>query len=309
MAPAAAARGPATAPSTTSSTSPTTSCSSTDSPCTPSTSTRVRGRTVVVRPAERGERFTSLDGQEHALRPPMLMIADAERAIGLAGVMGGKNSEMTNATADVLIESATFNAINTRRTANALKLRTEASLRFERGLNPELAERARPARHPPDRRDGRRCGRQGRLRRLPPQEPAPPASRSPSAASNACSAQPSPGTRPLEVLRSLGFSVEHADGGAATVAPPYWRTDVSIEEDVVEEIARTIGYDAVPQRAPCRQDARGYPPAPARSPGARPGSARRRRAAGDHLTDPRRRRTRPPHAMAPWTNPCGSPIP
>ena len=102
----------------------------------------VRDAKVIVRPAGDGERFTSLDGQEHELRPPMLMIADPERSIGLAGVMGGANSEMTDATRNVLLESATFNAINTRRTSNALKLRTDASLRFEKGLNPELAMRA-----------------------------------------------------------------------------------------------------------------------------------------------------------------------
>ena len=103
---------------------------------------QVRGGRIIVRPAGPGERFTSLDGQEHELRPPMLTIADEERAIGLAGVIGGLNSEMTGATANVLLESATFNAINTRRTAGALKLRTEASLRFEKGINPDLAERA-----------------------------------------------------------------------------------------------------------------------------------------------------------------------
>ena len=74
--------------------------------------------------------------------PPMLLIADPERAIGLAGVMGGANSAMTDTTTDVLLESATFNAINTRRTAAALWLRSEASLRFEKGLEPELAMRA-----------------------------------------------------------------------------------------------------------------------------------------------------------------------
>ena len=99
----------------------------------------VKDSTIVVRAATEGEKFITLDGEEHVLRPPMLLIADPEKAIGIAGVMGGRNSEMTDATTDLLLESATFNPINTRRTANAIKNRTEASLRFEKGLNAELA--------------------------------------------------------------------------------------------------------------------------------------------------------------------------
>ena len=202
-----------------------------------------RGK-VIVRPAAEGERFTSLDGQEHTLRPPMLMIADPERAIGLAGVMGGANSEMTESTRDVLLESATFNAINTRRTANALKLRTDASLRFEKGLNPELAERAlrRATRLILETAGGEAA--QGVCDEFPGKSPAPriPFSR---AILRRLLGADFPEAQVRGALGALGFAVEDAADGAMTVTPPYWRTDVSIEEDVIEEVARIIGYDVI----------------------------------------------------------------
>ena len=212
--------------------------------------TTVRQNTIVVRPARDGERLVSLDGQDRLLRPPMLLITDPERSIGLAGVMGGANSEMTAATTDVLLESATFNAINTRRTAQALKLRSEASTRFEKGLSPELAMRA--------------------VRRATSLILATAGGRADRGIAEAFPGKAEPLSVPLrqqrlrqvlgtdisseqvsEVLTSLGFQVEPEPGGRAgsqvlMVTPPYWRSDVSIEEDVIEELARTVGYDAVP---------------------------------------------------------------
>jgi phenylalanyl-tRNA synthetase beta chain len=207
---------------------------------------RVKDKTIVVRPARDGERFVTLDGEEHAMRPPMLLIADPERGIGVAGVMGGRNSEMSEATTDLLIESATFNAINTRRTAAALHIRTEASLRFEKGLNPELAIRAvrRATALVLETAGGVACVgisdtfpgeveslkllfTQGHMRRV--------------------LGTSFPQVQVIEVLRALGFNVGAIDEDKLLVSPPYWRTDIAIEEDVIEEIARTIGYDAVPE--------------------------------------------------------------
>ncbi len=204
----------------------------------------VRDAKVIVRPAGDGERFTSLDGQEHELRAPMLMIADPERSIGLAGVMGGANSEMTDATRNVLLESATFNAINTRRTSNALRLRTDASLRFEKGLNPELAERAvrRATRLILDTAGGEAA--QGVYDVFPNRSEPPRIPFSHESLRRVLGVD-FPAEQVSGVLASLGFAVEQGTDGAMTVVPPYWRTDVNIEEDVVEEIARIVGYDAV----------------------------------------------------------------
>ena len=204
----------------------------------------VRDGRIIVRPAAEGERFASLDGQEHTLRPPMLMIADPERAIGLAGVMGGANSEMTESTRDVLLESATFNAINTRRTANALKLRTDASLRFEKGLNPELAERAlrRATRLILETAGGEAA--RGVCDEFPGKSPAPRIPFSHAGLRRLLGAD-FPEAQVRGALDALGFAVAGAADGAMTVTPPYWRTDVSIEEDVIEEVARIIGYDVI----------------------------------------------------------------
>ncbi|MBM3939789.1 MAG: phenylalanine--tRNA ligase subunit beta [SAR202 cluster bacterium] len=213
---------------------------------------QVRRDTIVVRQARPGERFTTLDGVEHTLQPPMLLIADPERAIALAGVMGGANSEMTEATTDVLLESATFNGINIRRTAQQLKLRTEASTRFEKGLQSELAGRA-------VRRAARlilRTAGGAAMRGIADAFPAAgPANRLRLSRSGmtrligtAALFDGIPGRAPGagEVLRALGFAVQQAGHDALTVTPPYWRSDIAIEEDVIEEVARIVGYDNVP---------------------------------------------------------------
>ena len=88
----------------------------------------IKDKTIIVRAARPGEVLVSLDGERRTLSPPMLTIADADDAIGLAGIMGGANSEMHEGTTSVLIESASIDPINTRRTASALRLSTEASL-------------------------------------------------------------------------------------------------------------------------------------------------------------------------------------
>ena len=100
---------------------------------------RLRGGRIVVRRARAGERLRLIDGSEQALTPDSLVIADAEEAVAVAGVMGGAGSEVSEATTTILLEVASFDSASIRRTAAALKQRTEASTRFEKGLNPELA--------------------------------------------------------------------------------------------------------------------------------------------------------------------------
>src|SRR5439155_78042 len=97
----------------------------------------VTDATIVVRRARAGESFTTLDGQAHALDDSMLVIADPRRAIGIAGVMGGANTEVTDRTTRVLLESAWFSPVSIRRTARTLGLKTDAAYRFERGADIE----------------------------------------------------------------------------------------------------------------------------------------------------------------------------
>ncbi|MFL6291876.1 MAG: phenylalanine--tRNA ligase beta subunit-related protein, partial [Thermoanaerobaculia bacterium] len=102
---------------------------------------KLAGRRILVRRARPGEVLVTLDGAERKLTPDMLVIADAERAVGLAGVMGGADSEVTGSTTDILIEAAHFDRKRVRRTARGLGMHTDASHRFERGADPEACER------------------------------------------------------------------------------------------------------------------------------------------------------------------------
>ena len=123
---------------------------------------------IVVRRARAGEKIRTLDGAERTLTKEMCVIADASRAVAIAGVMGGADSEIGFSSRNILIESAWFDPISVRRTSKALGLRTEASYRFERGADPEMAETGFAARGGADPASGRRRnsgGRRGRVSR------------------------------------------------------------------------------------------------------------------------------------------------
>ena len=102
----------------------------------------LEGRQIIVRRAELDEKMTTLDGVERNLNPSMLVIADAERAVAIAGVMGGAETEISSSTTNVLLESANFNPLSIRKTSRALGFHTEASYRFERGADIEMARYA-----------------------------------------------------------------------------------------------------------------------------------------------------------------------
>jgi phenylalanyl-tRNA synthetase beta chain len=212
---------------------------------------------IVVRRARPGERLETLDHQVRQLDEEMLVIADSHRAVGLAGVMGGVDSEVSDDTRCIVLESANFDMKSVRRTARELKLRTDASARFERGLDPNLARDA--------------AARATRLI----------LDLSPSATVSAVAdVYPQPLTpRPLslpfaeierllgvrydpeqvvEVLSRLGFSPAlDGEGETATLhlIVPTWRSDVTLAADVVEEVARVIGYETLPERLPTGQTA------------------------------------------------------
>ncbi|HET9491888.1 MAG TPA: phenylalanine--tRNA ligase subunit beta [Methylomirabilota bacterium] len=200
--------------------------------------------TIVVRRARDGERFTTLDGQTRTLNGAMLVIADPERAIGIAGVMGGAETEVTPATTRVLLESACFAAASIRRTSRALGLLTDAAYRFERGADIEalvdasdraaqlIAEVAggtvargmvdaypRPQARP---RITLRMARLGRVLGVAP-----------------------PQAEAARIFTGLGLGVR-AQADALEVEVPSFRRDLSIEDDLVEEVIRVWGYDKIP---------------------------------------------------------------
>ncbi len=203
------------------------------------------GPGIVVRSTDSEEAFTTLDDAERTLPPGTLMICDVEQPVAVAGVMGGADSEVTGDTTSVLIESAYFDPSTIRKTAKALSLQTDSSYRFERGADRDgqLWAAARAAEliaqigggtivpgcvdvhpNPPEPRTATL-----RLSRL----------------TSLLGVELSAETA-MKHLASVGFDVEQ-DGDNLHCVIPTWRPDVSIEEDLAEEVARLYGYDAIPE--------------------------------------------------------------
>jgi phenylalanyl-tRNA synthetase beta chain len=205
-------------------------------------------RHVVVRRARPGETVVTLDGQTRALADTMLVIADPERAVAVAGVMGGGNSEVGPSTRTVLLESAYFAPGSVRRTAKALGLSTEASYRFERGADIEGLRNAldRAARLIAELGGGRVAA--GVLDAYPvPRRPVAVPLRL-ARIQQVVGACP-PRTVVADILRGLGFPATERNGDFDVVVPAF-RRDVAIEDDLVEEIARVWGYDKIPSTLP-----------------------------------------------------------
>jgi phenylalanyl-tRNA synthetase beta chain len=203
---------------------------------------------IVVRRAQRGELLRTLDGVDRTLSPEHLVIADAMRPVALAGVMGGLESEISDSTRNVLIESAWFDPGSIRRTSRHFGMHTEASHRFERGADPQATVWAAD-----------------RIAGLLSQV-------SPGSILRGClDAHPKPHTPPVitlrqraierllglavpendvdRILRALGFVLTPADGGWQVQAPSY-RLDINREVDVIEEIARIYGYEKFAPQLP-----------------------------------------------------------
>ena len=208
---------------------------------------KVRGG-IVVRRAREGEKITLLDGSVRTLDPEMLVIADEERALVIAGVMGAEDAEVDDGTSDVLIEVATFEGRNILKTSARLGLRTDASGRFERGLDPNMVDyalqrvvgmlvehtggRAAPdtlSHYPRPARPWRvelRLERAGLLLGMPVRE-----------------------GEAREVLGALGCEVAPGERGLAVTVPTF-RQDLRREADLVEELGRLIGLERVPEHLP-----------------------------------------------------------
>ena len=209
----------------------------------------LRDKKIIVRRAMAGEKLKTLDGVERELQPDMLVIADAERPVALAGIMGGEESEISSTTTEVLIESAYFDPNSVRLTARALGMDTEASRRFERGADCEGVLRAQ------DRCVQLICEIAGGV-----------------ATENAIDVYPNPvvprvitvrtkrvedltslkvETRDVDrILTGLGFEKKNESDDALTFAVPTWRVDVEQEEDLVEEVARHTGYQNIKSELP-----------------------------------------------------------
>ncbi len=200
----------------------------------------VNGGKIIVRRASEGEKLTTLDGKEHTLNANHLVIADEGRAVGLAGIMGGLNSEIVADTTDVVFESACFDGTCIRKGALALGMRTEASAKFEKGLDPmntlpavnracELVELLGAGQVVDGVIDLLNFVPQPAVLTLEPDK------------INALLGTDVPEDEMLRILRKLDFAVE---GNQVTV--PSWRGDVRRMADLAEEVARFHGYNNIP---------------------------------------------------------------
>jgi phenylalanyl-tRNA synthetase beta chain len=210
---------------------------------------RLAGRRLVVRGARSGEKLTAINNKVYDLDPSQLVIADAERPVGLAGVMGGLETEIGPTTRNVLIEAAQFDATSVRRTSRALGLFSPSSYRFERPMDPARTDWA-----------SRRCAELtlelagGTLHEgVIDVGPAAP--------------EPAPITLRLNqlprvlgipvgraeserILAALGLSPVSSTASSLTFRPPSWRSDLEREIDLIEEVARVHGYDQIPEDRP-----------------------------------------------------------
>jgi phenylalanyl-tRNA synthetase beta chain len=206
----------------------------------------IKDATVIVRRARPGEVLTTLDSVERKLTDEHLVIADANDAIGLGGVIGGANSEISENTVNVLLESATFDGTNNRETAQSLGLRTEATLRFEKGLRPELAPIALRRATGLIQEVAGGTVAPGIVDVLSDEGAEPPMVTLTSSKIKRMLGMEVDLKKVQEIMDALGFTWEPEGDAALKVTVPYWRNDVNIEEDLVEEVVRTIGYDSVP---------------------------------------------------------------
>jgi phenylalanyl-tRNA synthetase beta chain len=228
---------------------------------------------IVVRRAQAGpdgtaEKLETLDGIVRTLSPEDLLITDGSGPIGLAGVMGGGTTENSDATTDILIESANFDPVSIARTARRHKLPSEASRRFERGVDPTLGPIA--AQRVVDLLVSLAGGTADPLGSVFSEYPAPAPIAFDPAKPAAVIGVDYTEAEVHDALVTIGASVEPAGGDRWTVTPPSWRPDLTDALTLVEEVARLVGYDRIPSVLPIAPPGRGL---------TRAQSARRRAAA------------------------------
>ncbi|MDY7036943.1 MAG: phenylalanine--tRNA ligase subunit beta, partial [Thermodesulfobacteriota bacterium] len=210
---------------------------------------RLRENRIVVRLAKEGETFTTLDGQTHILNKEILMICDGQRSVAVAGTMGGLNSEIFAGSRNVLIESAFFDPMTVRRGSKRLGLSTEASYRFERGIDIEGVTTAlQRSLCLISRLTGRKV-----VKGLIDNYPRP--HRSPVINLRVDRTNRFLGTSisreiMAEYMKALEMEVQDVDNNVIQVKPPAFRVDIAREIDLIEEVARLEGYDKIPVTIP-----------------------------------------------------------
>ncbi len=211
---------------------------------------KLQGNKIIVRRARSGEKILTLDGEEKDLDPSVLIIADVQRPVAIAGIMGGEETQVTERTRHILLESAAFDSVLIRRAVRALGLASESSYRFERGVDvcSTKAATARAVGLILDTAGGKveriaDCFASKKLCR--------PGSIAvdPQWVEESLGAVCSP-AKMKTILKRLGCGVSSGKKQALRVVPPSFRQDLRREVDIIEEIARIIGYDNLPMSLP-----------------------------------------------------------
>ncbi|HQP10981.1 MAG TPA: phenylalanine--tRNA ligase subunit beta, partial [Candidatus Omnitrophota bacterium] len=208
------------------------------------------GGKIIVRRARQGEKIVTIDGVERSLDPSILIIADAKQPVAIAGVMGGKNTEVTERTKNILLESAYFDPIIIRRASRKLGLSSDSSYRFERGVDDgtvqtgadraiDLILRAAQGKII-GRSDMRTKSKKGPGRAIVVSQ----------GWINARIGASLTAAKCLDILKKLDFGVTRGKKDILKIRPPSFRNDVKGAEDIVEEIARISGYDSLPGTFP-----------------------------------------------------------
>lgn len=223
---------------------------------------KLTGETIYARPAREGEQITALNDEHYQLTTSNLVIADGAGPIAIAGVIGGRDSAISEGTTSIVLESANFHASSVRKTSAALRLRTDASMRFEKAQDPHNTVKALaralellPVLSPGIRLVGGLADLHGAL-----QEPG-------RVIFDLDWAEAKLGRSLSEeevtgILTSLGFGVQKAGGRKLDVTIPTWRAtkDIAMPEDIVEEIGRMVGYDSIEPKPPLVPCAPSYDP-------------------------------------------------
>jgi phenylalanyl-tRNA synthetase beta chain len=207
---------------------------------------KIQGQGIIVRRANSGEKITSLDGVERNLNREMLVIADKERAVAVAGIMGGANSEVSENTTSILLESASFKPTSVHYTGRTLNMPSEACVRFERGISPELTLPALKRATQLMVEYGGGQAAQGIIDVYPGKTERKPLRLTTAEFKRTMGVEYT--LEQIEAsLTALGFTCQ-ADKAAAwlIVRAPYWRSDINIPVDVIEEVARIQGYEQIP---------------------------------------------------------------
>jgi len=207
---------------------------------------KLKGGQIIIRRAGSRETITTLDGSGRALNPNILVIADKEKAVAVAGIMGGLDSEVTDKTDAILLESANFNQAAIRRGCSHLQVQSEASIRFDKGLNSELPliPLKRATQLLLELAGGRAA--KGIIDVYPGKSEPKTVLLSAREVKRLTSLKININGI-LKVLKSLGFECQEGDSGSQiSVSVPYWRSDIECSADLVEEVVRIIGYEKIP---------------------------------------------------------------